>query len=340
MLERYRLVVLATLALASCGKQSTPIVITGSSTIYPFTKAVADRLVETSKDVPPPRIEETGTVSGIGTFCAGPRAPDVLDASRRMTRKEFDKCHANNVGEIMEIPIGLDGIALAESDAGPGISVTAADLYRALAANPMGKPNTAKTWADVNPKLPAIPIKVLGPPASSGTRDSFVSLILEPGCIEAMPEAAAMRGASDPAKFDLICHRIREDGPYATAGEDDNAIVKALELNKDALGLFGYSYLEQNKGRLHGVAIDGVAPDAGTIARGDYKGVRLLYLYVKKASLAKRPALKTFLDLYAEMWKPGGPLVKRGLIAMSERTNATAMGVIKNGYPLEADELY
>lgn len=340
MPERRQLIALTALALASCSKQSAPIEITGSSTIFPFTKAVADRFVQANDGVTPPVINEVGTVSGAAAFCGSAGAPDILDASRRMTRKEFDKCQANRVGEIMEIPIGLDGIALAESDAGPKLSITTKDFYLALAANPLGKPNTAKMWSDVNPKLPAIPIKVLGPPPSSGTRDSLVTLMLEPGCIEAMPAAAAMRGASDPAKFEFVCRSIRSDGPYVTAGEDDKATVKALEQNKDALGLFGYSYLEQSAGRLHGVPINGVTPAADTIARGEYKGGRLLYIYVKKTRLQKRPALQRFLDLYADMWKPGGPLVKQGLIAMSDKTARNAAAVVKNGFPIEADELY
>lgn len=340
MPSRHCLAALTTLALAACSKQSTPIEITGSSTVYPFTKQVADQLVESNKNIPTPRLQETGTNTGIANFCAGPDAPDVLDASRRMTRAEFDKCQANKVGDIMEIPIGLDGVALAESNAGPKLSVTAADLYRALAATPMGKPNTAKTWHDVNPKLPAIAIKVLGPPPSSGTRDSFAALILEAGCIAAMPDAAAMRNAADPAKFDTTCHRIREDGVYQNAGENDNATVSALESNKDAVGLFGYSYLEQNAGRLRGVPIDGVTPEANTIASGAYKGARTLYIYVKKARLKRAPSLQPFLDLYTRIWVPDGPLAARGLIAMSGQASEDAANIVKTGEALTGDKLY
>lgn len=340
MPKRLLMATVAALALASCGQESAPIQIIGSSTVYPFTKAVADQYVQENPGAVPPRITETGTVSGISDFCSGAGAPDVLDASRRITRKEFEKCTANGVGEVMEIAIGLDGIALAESNDGPKISVTTTDLYRALAANPMGKPNTAKTWADVNPKLPAIPIKVFGPPKTSGTRDSFVTLILEPGCLEAMPDANKLRQGGDPAKFAQTCLTLREDGAYEPAGEDHNAIVKALDGNKNALGLFGYSYLEQNAGRLHGIAINGTAPDADTIARGTYKGVRPLYLYVKKGRLASHPALQGFLDQYAKMWQPGGPLVKRGLVAMPDKMRATSAETIKSGFALSPDDLY
>lgn len=339
MLNRHMMCASVALTLAACSNQATPIAITGSSTVYPFTKAVADRFVTTAKDTAAPKIEEVGTIAGIKTFCAGAGAPDVLDASRRINRKEFAICQANHVGDVMEIPIGLDGIALAESDAGPKLQVTDKDLYLALAANPLGKTNTAKLWRDVNPTLPAVPIKVLGPPASSGTRDSFVTLMLEPGCIAAIPDAAAMRSGGDPAKFEAMCRQIRADGPYVAAGEDDTATVKALEKNSGAVGLFGYSYLEQNASRLHGVPLNGVKPDAGTIGSGHYSGARQLFLYVKKAHLERKPAIKDFLNLYAEMWKPGGLLAKAGLIPLSDKAGARSLDTIKNGYPLELDDL-
>lgn len=340
MLKHGAVVAIAAMMLAACGEQAAPIEVTGSSTVYPFTRAVAERFAKEHPDEPAPAVKEVGTVSGFSSFCAGPGLPDMIDASRRMTRKEFDSCAANKTGELMEIPIGLDGIALAESNAGPKLSLTGKDLYLALAANPLGKPNTAKTWRDVNPALPAIPIKVIGPPASSGTRDSFVRLIMAPGCIEAVPEAAALQTGADPAKFDMLCTRLREDGAYVTGGEDDNAVVKTLEGDKNAVALFGYSYLEQNASRLRGVPIDGVVPDTKTIAGGTYKGGRLLYLYVKKGRLQKKPAMQEFLNLYAEMWKPEGPLTKLGLVAMSDSASRKAAATVKDGYPLSGDGLY
>lgn len=339
MLGRYGIVALTVLASAGCSQPAAPINVTGSSTVYPFTKIVADRFVATTKGAAAPVIHSVGTVTGIKTFCAGPGAPDILNASRRINRKEFAGCQTNKAGEIMEIPIGLDGIALAEANGGPKLSLTSKDLYLALAANPRGQPNTAKTWRDVNPTLPAIPIKVLGPPTSSGTRESFVTLILEPGCIEAMPEAAAMRSGSDPATFDRACRQIRDDGPYVTASEDYSATAQALERDPTALGLFGYSYLEQRADRLRGVPINGVVPTATTIAHGDYKGIRQLFLYVKKGHLTAKPSVQAFLDLYAKMWTPGGPLAKAGLIPMTDRTASRSLAVIKNGYPIEAAEL-
>ena len=328
-----------TLALAGCSRErAAPITITGSSTVYPFTKAVGDRLAEAGT-APAPTIEPVGTVAGIKTFCAGRGAPDILDASRRINRREFMACQANKVGEVLEIPIGLDKIALAESNAGPRLSITSKDLYLALAANPMGKPNTAKRWSDVDPKLPAIPIKLIGPPASSGTRDAFVTLIMEPGCIEAMPAAAALRASGDPAKFDLACRQLRTDGPYVTGTEDYGATANALEQDGQAVGLFGYSYLERSAGRLHGVPINGIAPDAAAGTGAAYPGARPLYLYVKKRHMKKKPAIQAFLNLYAAMWKPGGELAKAGLIAMSDSMARRSLDTVTNGYPLDAADL-
>lgn len=339
MVTRSGALALTALALAGCSKQAEPIRITGSSTVYPFTKAVADRFVATNEGAKAPVIESVGTVAGARTFCAGSGAPDILDASRRMTRDDFARCQSNRAGEVLELAIGLDGVALGEAREGPKLEVTEKDLYLALAATPRGRPNAARTWRDVNPALPPVPIKVLGPPESSGTRDSFVTLLLEPGCIATVPEAAALRNSGDPAKFDALCRRIRTDGPYVAAGEDDEASVRALEQDPRALGLIGYSYLERNAGRLRGVPINGVAPDAGTITRGQYPAARQLYLYVKKAHLERKPAIKTFLTLYTEMARPGGALVQAGLIALSEKSRARTQATLDNGYPLEANDL-
>lgn len=335
---RPTLLALSAVTLASCSQQSDPINITGSSTVYPFTKAVADRYA-TTEGARAPKLESVGTVAGMQTFCAGPGAPDILDASRRMTRKDYDHCKTNKVGEILEIPVGLDGIALVEAAAGPKLSLTNKDIYLALAATPGGQPNTAKTWKDVNPALPAVAIKVLGPPTTSGTRDSFVDLIVEPGCLAADPQAEALRASSDPAKFDTLCRQLRADGPLGAAGEDDTATAKGLESDPSALGLLGYSYLEREGAKLRAVPINGVVPTAATIGAGQYPGVRQLYLYVKKAHISAKPSIQTFLNLYAEMWRPGGELAKAGLIPLSDKANNRSQATVKNGFAMEADEL-
>ncbi|MDF7774572.1 substrate-binding domain-containing protein [Sphingomonas sp. AOB5] len=341
MLWRTSVLSLAMLALAACSENPEPIRVTGSSTVYPFTKSVAAAFVQKDAKHVAPAIESTGTGNGVHAFCKkDAEAPrDILDSSRRMTRAEFNECKANGVGDIIEVRIGLDGIALAESTDGPKLSLTSKDLYLALAANPRGKPNTAKNWSDVNPSLPAIPIQVLGPPRSSGTRDMFASLIMRSGCIAAMPEAEELLKNSDPAQFEAACLRIRADGPYVEVGENHAEIVAALEKSPKALGLIGYSYLEQNPTKLRAAPIDGIAPTAETIATGKYAACRPLYLYVKKSSLKFTPGLKDFLRLYIEMAAAGGPLVKIGLIAMSESSRKSSAETIENEYPLSALDL-
>ncbi len=340
MLARLGILTMAALGLASCGEPAQ-IRAAGSSTVFPFTKAVADAYVKAKGGRIAPAIESTGTQAGLLRFCesADGDSFDVADASRRMRRMEFDRCQKNGVREIVEIPIGLDGMAFAESNQGPKLELTRKDIYLALAANPNDKPNTAKTWHDVNAKLPAIPIVVLGPPSTSGTRDAFVELILQPGCLEANPKAKDMQATGDPQIFERVCRQIRADGAYVQEGEDDNAIVKALESRPNAIGLFGYSYLEQNASKLRGIPIDGIAPTYDSIANAKYPGARTLYLYVKKGHLKGKPELIDFLNQYASMWGPDGPLAKIGLIAMSERMRSRSADAIKDGDPLDGSML-
>lgn len=335
MIARIGIVACAAVALASCGGEA-PVHIIGSSTVYPFSSAVAAAFVDANKG-PNPIVEEIGTVAGFEKFCgsAGNDSPDIADASRRMTKAESGKCRAKKVGELMEIAIGLDGIAIAESKAGPKLELTEKDLYLALAAFPMGKPNTTKTWKDVNPKLPASPILVMGPPPSSGTREVFEQKILQPGCLAAMPTAKDLVTGSDPAVLDRTCRQIRGDGPYVQGGEDDDNIVGTLEKNPNAIGVFGYSFLEKNATRLQGLPIAGSSPDIDTIRSGKYPATRTLYLYVKLDNLKKKPALKEFLKLYASMWGPDGALVKRGLIAMSDSARQSSADKIDNPTPLD-----
>ena len=281
-------------------------------------------------------IESTGTGAGMKLFCAGIGAghPDIEDASRRMHASEYRTCAANGARDVMEIQIGIDGIAFAESNAGPTMMLTPADVYRALAATPGGKPNTSRTWADVNPALPAAPIKVFGPPATSGTRDALAELILTRGCEMVVPGAKRL-AATDPDAHATLCTRIREDGAYVDAGENDNLIVQKLAADPTAIGVFGYSYLEENAGTVRGVHINGVAPTYATIASGEYPGSRPLYLYVKKAHLDAVPGLRAFLKLYVANWSKDGPLVRRGLIASPPAVQARAAGVVTHETSLD-----
>jgi len=314
----------AALALAGCQQQAgggaaggarDQIRVVGSSTVYPFTTAVAEQFARKNANFKAPIVESTGTGGGMKLFCAGVGAqfPDVEDASRRIKQSEFDDCSKNGVKGIIEIQVGIDGIALAESKQGSSISLTPADIYKALAAEPYGKPQTAKTWKDVNPALPAVAIKVYGPPPTSGTRDAFAELILDKGC--AADAATNAMKDKDADRYKSVCTKIREDGVYVESGENDNLIVQKLVANPDAVGIFGYSFLEENGERIRGISIDGVTPTYDTIASYKYPGARPLYIYLKQAHLAAVPGLKEFVAEYAGAWGPDGYLTRRGLIA-------------------------
>ena len=233
----------------------------GSSTVYPFAKIVAERIARANPRLGTPIIESTGTGAGMKLFCAGvgERFPDVENASRRMKASEAKLCASNGVTQVTEIQVGIDGISFATAKNSPLQNLTQRDLYLALAKTPFGKPNRAKTWHDVNGSLPNIPIRVYGPPPTSGTRDALGELILTPPC-EANASMAALK-KSDENKFKAICTGLREDGGYIEAGENDNLIVQKVEANAGTIGIFGYSYLEENADRLRGINVNGVAPD-------------------------------------------------------------------------------
>ena len=251
-----------------------------------------------------------------------------------MKRSEYAGCQANGVGPVMEVQIGIDGIALAEARRGPPMRLTPTLLFRALAATPDGQPNRSRVWRDLDAALPATPIRVYGPPATSGTRDAFAELILARGCETLDPRMAALRERNRPA-FETRCLRVRDDGPYVDAGENDNLIVQKLGANPDALGIFGYSYLEENVDAVRGVSINGVEPSYGAIADGRYPGARPLYVYVKRSHLRAVPGLRRFLGLYAANWSPGGPLSRRGLIPSPAPVRARAAETIASGRALD-----
>jgi phosphate transport system substrate-binding protein len=325
MLKKLSLLAISTIALAACndaastggasGGSRQEIRIVGSSTVFPYAKAVAEQFAKADPSRKSPVLESTGTGGGIEQFCKGVGAetPDIANASRRMKKSEFENCQKNGVTEIIEVQVGIDGITLAESNKGQKFELTAADVYKALAANPFGKPQTAKLWSDVNPSLPKLPISVYGPPSTSGTRDAFAELIMEAGC--STDAATKALKSSNEDKYKAVCHEIRTDGAYKEQGENDNLIVQKLDANPDMIGIFGYSYMEANQGKVHGISLNGVAPTYDSIAGGKYPGARALYIYVKKAHVGKIPGIKEYLTEFVKGGATGAYLSKIGLIA-------------------------
>ena len=311
----------------------------GSSTVYPFAKAVADSLAKSSSAIKSPIIESTGTGAGMNLFCAGVgvQFPDIADASRRMKKSEFEDCAKNGVDKIVEIQVGLDGVAFAEAKGGLGLQLTPEDIYKALAANPYGKPNTAKTWKDVNPAFPAEPILVYGPPSTSGTRDALKELILTKGC-DANPEMKALKD-SNKEQHDKTCSEVRGDGAYVDSGENDNLIVQKLEANPKAVGIFGYSYLEENADKLTGLTIGGVLPTYASISDFSYPGARPLYIYVKAAHLDAIKGLKEFVAEWAKSWGKDGLLAKQGMVIASDEVQAKSAKIAAGYILLDPSEL-
>ncbi len=296
--------------------------IVGSSTVYPFATVVAEQFGKTTK-FKTPKIESTGTGGGLKLFCAGVgiEHPDIANASRRIKSSEVDMCAQNGVKEIVEVKIGYDGIALANSKKAKHFTLTRKELFLALAKNVPQTggdkliPNPYKTWEEINPDLPKAKIEVIGPPPTSGTRDAFVELVMDHGCKE-FPAIKALE-QSDPKAFKAACQTVREDGAYIEAGENDNLIVQKLEANPNALGIFGYSFLEQNTDKIQGSHIDGAQPTFENISSGKYPVSRPLYFYVKKAHVGVIPGIKEYIAEFTsdKAIGPDGYLSDKGLIA-------------------------
>jgi phosphate transport system substrate-binding protein len=314
------LAALSVSAFAQSARDSITVV--GSSTVYPFTTTVAEQFGRQGK-FKTPKVESTGTGGGIKLFCngVGPQFPDVANASRRMRPAELQTCQKNGVKDVVEIKVGYDGIVIAESKAAVSMELTRKDVYLALAknipdpANPGSMiANPYTTWKDVNPKLPAKKIEVLGPPPTSGTRDSFVELYMEAGC-RTYAWLDALR-SQDEANFKRKCGTMREDGAYVEAGENDNLIVQKLVANKDALGIFGFSFLDENQDKLKGALVDGVTPTFDTISSGKYPASRPLFIYVKKQHVGVIQGIPEFVAEYTSEKALGedGYLGEKGLI--------------------------
>ncbi|KAF0136059.1 MAG: phosphate transport system substrate-binding protein [Rhodospirillaceae bacterium] len=297
--------------------------IVGSSTVYPFATAVAEQFGKTTL-FKVPVVEATGSGGGFKLFCAGIgwAYPDITNASRRIKTSEVETCARNGVTDIVEVKIGYDGIVLAHAKTSPPLQMTRRQIFLALAKQVPQEgrliDNPYHTWQDVEASLPDVRIEVLGPPPTSGTRDAFVELIMETAC-EGLPEFMALK-KEDPRQFQMACQMIREDGAFIEAGENDNLIVQKLVANPRAFGIFGFSFLDQNIDRLHGVAVDSQEPTFDNIADGHYPVSRPLYFYVKKAHGEIVPGLKEYVAAFAseKAWGREGHLADKGLIPLSD----------------------
>ncbi len=314
----------ALLVLAAPATARDQINIVGSSTVFPFSTTVAERFGK-STEFKTPIVESTGSGGGLKLFCAGVGVdtPDITNASRRIKPSEVALCAENGVTDIVEAMIGFDGIVFANSIASAQIELTLRDIFLALAKDVptidgTTQPNPYVTWDQINPDLPSVRIEVLGPPPTSGTRDAFAELAMEGGC-KSFDWVRALK-TSDKPVYKSLCHTIREDGAYIEAGENDNLIVQKLKANKDAFGIFGYSFLEQNGDLVQGALINGVAPEFDDIADGNYPIARSLYFYVKKAHVGVVPGIRAFLSEFIseDAWGEDGYLADKGLIPLGQ----------------------
>jgi phosphate transport system substrate-binding protein len=311
--------------------------VVGSSTVYPFTTTVAEQFGRQGK-FKTPKVESTGTGGGVKLFCmgVGPQYPDIVNASRRMNLAEFESCSKAGVTDIIEVKIGFDGLTIAESKKAKPMALTRKQVYLALAkqipdpSNPTSMiPNPYKMWSDIDKSLPKQKIEVLGPPPTSGTRDSFHELYMESGC-RSYPWINTLRG-QDERRFKRVCHTIRDDGAYIEAGENDNLIVQKIEANPNALGIFGYSFLEENQAQIRALKIEGYLPTFETISNNTYPASRPLFFYVKKAHMKVIPGMTEFVNEYLSDKAVGdeGYLADRGLVPQPKADLAKTRADVK-----------
>lgn len=293
--------------------------IVGSSTVYPFTTIVAEQFGKKT-GASTPIVEATGTGGGMKMFCegTGDDTPDATNASRAIKDAELEDCKKNGVTPV-ELKIGYDAIVLAMAKEHEDMALTTKVLYNALAKYVLidGEfvENPTKTWSDLDPAFPNVKIEVLGPPPTSGTRDSFVELVVEKECKAAIKEAGLTVSEADEKAY---CKSIREDGAFIEAGENDNLIVQKLQSNPNALGIFGYSFLEENSSVIKGASINGVVPEYDAVKAGEYPISRPLFVYFKKEHFGVIPNLQEFMDEYQSDAAIGedGYLTEKGLISL------------------------
>lgn len=321
---------IAALVLPGHVQAKDQIQVVGSSTVYPFVTVAAEEFGN-STDFSTPIIESTGTGGGFKLFCSGlgEKTPDVANASRAIKSSEREMCAENGVKDITELQIGYDGIVLANSKEEDRYELTKEQIFLALAKQiPSGGKlidNPNMTWKDVDASLPDEKIEVYGPPTTSGTRDAFVELVMEPACKDLPEFKAKFEDKKERAK---VCHLLREDGPYIEAGENDNLIVQKLKSNPRALGVFGFSFLDQNSNTVQGSVIGGVEPTFENISDGSYGVSRSLFVYVKNGHVGKTAGLREFAEELVGDNAAGefGYMSEKGLIPLSEAELETMQG--------------
>lgn len=347
-LKKSSIALITSALLVSSLSARDQIKIVGSSTVYPFSSSVAEEFGATTK-FPTPVVESTGTGGGIKLFCAGVdlNTPDIANASRKMKEKEFETCKENGVTDITEALIGFDGIAIAQSSKVKSFNVTKEQLALAVAKEVPSKDgkslidNPYKKWSDIDVSLPSREIIVYGPPKSSGTRDSFEELVLQ-----SVFEKKAVY--TDLFKKDEVANKkykayseLRTDGVYVESGENDNLIVQKLTKNESAIGIFGYSFLEENKDKVVSLSIDEILPTVETISSAKYPVARSMYFYIKNEHLKDVPALSQYTKLFVseKMIGKDGILTEIGLIPLTDEVRAKAREKVLNSEKLKVEDL-
>tara|TARA_A100001011_G_scaffold216128_1_gene224043 strand:- start:241 stop:1278 length:1038 start_codon:yes stop_codon:yes gene_type:complete len=316
--------------------------IAGSSTVLPFATIIAETF---GKDptVKTPVVESGGSSVGKKGVCEGigTKYIDIGNASSRMKTKELAFCDKNKV-KLTEIKVGYDGIVVANSKKGTLLEISKADLGKALTAKiPVdGKwvDNPYKKWSDINPSLPNLPIRVYGPPTTSGTRASYAEMVNQKGyCAKDKVAKAASIARGD--KKGKKCRAMRTDGAFIEAGEQDNLIVQKLQEDPKAYGIFGFSYLDQNSDTLQGAVISKTAPTFENIAGNNYSVSRALYFYVKHAHIGVVPSIDKYMDKWVQNWDGDGILADAGMIPMPKAERAKYAKAMKDLPVLTADML-
>jgi len=311
--------------------------VVGSSTVYPFsTKVAQEYRNKTGQNVV---VEATGSGGGHKLFCEGKGAgtPDITNSSRRQKKTELNKCASNSVNDVIEVKIGFDGIVLSNAIDAKPLNLTSKQVFQAFAKQVptsdtdctlMNNPYTK--WSDIDTSLPAATIEAYGPPPTSGTRDAFVEVAMEGGAKKFACLADLRK--SDKKAFKAVSHTIREDGKWIDSGENDNAIVGTLVNTPTALGIFGFSFLDQNSDKIKGANIDNIEPTFENIASGKYAISRSLFFYIKKDHVGTKPGVRDFALEFTsdEAWGPGGYLEEIGLVPLPAGQRAKYRSAVEN----------